>query len=48
MQTLKKPISTITFKKNFNKIYWANNIFAKSENAQTEDLLYIDLSYKFH
>lgn len=42
----KTPVSIIIFKQDCSKIYWANNIFAKSENTQTEDLLYTDLSYK--
>lgn len=52
MQMLKRknPISIIIFKKDCSKINGANNIFAKSENTQTEDLIYTDLyiDYKFH
>lgn len=44
----KNPISIIILQQDWSKIYWANNIFAKSENTQREDLLYTDLSYKFH
>lgn len=44
----RKKTPIIIFKEDYNKISWANNIFAKSENTQTEDLWYTDLSYKFH